>query len=99
MAQATTPYDAKALFAKLDKTFLLLAGACDEQFIPEKVIAFHHHAVQVKDRSISQIIPGATHLSLVIEAPAIIAQACADWKIFSSALGSYKLVGKAMKKC
>lgn len=72
MTQAITPNDPQALFAQLDKPFFLAIGACDEQFIPEKVIAFHEYAQQVKDNSVSQIIPEATHLSLLIDAPEIV---------------------------
>jgi acylglycerol lipase len=75
MAQATSPYDPVDLFKKLTKPFLLLAGEKDEQFIPEKIIAFLQHAAQVKDQSIAQVIPQATHLSILVDSPAIIAQA------------------------
>lgn len=75
MSKATGPYDAKEVFTELDKPFLMLIGSSDEQFIPEKVVDFGQYAKLVNDRSMSQIVPGATHLGLVIEAPAIIAQA------------------------
>lgn len=74
ITHAISPYDAHALFAKLDKPFTMLIGADDEQFIPEKVIAFHDDAVLVKDRSISQIVLGATHLSVVHQAPELLAR-------------------------
>ncbi len=68
MSNAVTPYDPKALFTQLDKSFLLLAGEHDEQFNPEKIIAFAQHATLVKDDSVAQIIPQATHLSIVTDA-------------------------------
>lgn len=72
MTQAITPNNPQALFAELSKPFFLANGAADEQFIPEKVVAFHEHAVRVKDESVSQIIPDATHLSILLDAPDIL---------------------------
>jgi len=75
MAQATTPYDAKKSFTNLNNPYCLLIGELDEQFIPKKVISFKQFAKQtINDNSISKIIPQSSHLSIVIEAPYIIAQ-------------------------
>jgi len=75
MAQATTPYDAKEIFTNLNNSYCLLIGELDEQFIPEKVISFTQFAKQIiNDHSIFKIISQSSHLSIVIEAPCIIAQ-------------------------
>lgn len=73
MTQATSPYDPKAIFTKLDKPFIMFAAAHDEQFIPDKIVEFGSYATLVSDCSIAQIIPDATHLSLVMQAPELIA--------------------------
>jgi acylglycerol lipase len=73
MSQAVTPNNAEYLFSELDTPFMLFAGKDDEQFIPEKIVAYHDYAKLVKDRSVSQIVPGATHLSIVVRAPELIA--------------------------
>ncbi len=71
MSCATTPYDITPLLQKINKPVGLFIGAQDEQFIPEKVIAYKdliHAPVQ------AQIVENAAHLSILLDAPALIAQ-------------------------
>lgn len=68
MAQATTPHNPNQLFATLDKPFILLIGANDEQFIPEKVLAYADFATHVRASSHAAVLPKTTHLSIVIDA-------------------------------
>lgn len=76
MAIATSPYDAKSLFGKLKKPCALFVGDRDEQFIPEKLIAFKEHLHKnVKNKSFTQLICDATHLSIVLKAPEFLSQA------------------------
>ncbi len=74
MSNAVTPYDAKPLFTKLDKPFVLLVGEKDEQFNPTKIIVFAEHAALVQNDSVARVIPDATHLSIVTDAIDVIAQ-------------------------
>lgn len=76
MAIATSPYDAKSLFGKLKKPCALFVGDCDEQFIPERLIAFKDYVNEnVRNASYSQLICDATHLSIVLKAPEFLSQA------------------------
>lgn len=72
MSCATTPYDINLLFSKVDKPFGIYIGEFDEQFIPEKVVAYKKLVNTVSDKSISQIIPGDKHLSILLSIPDII---------------------------
>lgn len=69
MSSATTPYETNKLFMQLKKPFALYIGQDDEQFIPEKVVAFK------KENSIAEIIPSAKHLSIFLQTPELIAKA------------------------
>ena len=54
----------------------LFVGDQDEQFIPEKVIAFGDYlSPSAKTHSYAQLIAGASHLSIILEAPHLLAQA------------------------
>lgn len=79
MTNATTPNDPQSIFSQLNKPYLMLIGQNDEQFIPEKVMAFKSFAPQVRDRSVAHIMPQETHLSVLINAPSIIAQTLKKW--------------------
>ena len=74
MSTATTPSDPRAIFGNLSKPFLLLIGENDEQFIPKQILSFHQSAKFVKESSISQLLPGAKHLTVVTESPSKIVQ-------------------------
>ncbi len=76
MAIATSPHDAKSLFRKLKKPCALFVADRDEQFIPEKLIAFKDHLHEnIKDKSFAQLICDATHLSIVLKASEFLSQA------------------------
>lgn len=75
MAIATSPYGIKEKFPEIATPFALFVGDQEEQFYPEKVTAYKELATKVKDQSISMIVPGVTHLSIIIEAPQLCAQA------------------------
>lgn len=75
MSCATTPYDVTPLLQKIDKPVGLFIGAHDEQFIPEKVIAYKnliHAPVH------AQIVDNAAHLSILVKAPQLIAEYIKD---------------------
>jgi acylglycerol lipase len=74
MSCATTPYDVQNLFAALKKPFGLYIGQEDEQFIPEKIVEYKNLALDVNDNSIAKIVPNAQHLSILLEAPKLIAE-------------------------
>ena len=80
MAQATTPYNSKSLFARLNKQFILLIGAEDEQFIPEKTIAYADYAQQqIRKTSYVGIIQGGKHLSIMTDAIEVIGMQTQNW--------------------
>ena len=74
MSLACCPYEIKPIFKKLDRPFLLMIGRNDEQFIPEQVVAFKELASQVYQNSSAQIIPNATHLSIVLDSVNLISE-------------------------
>ena len=67
-------FSAKKEFTSLEKPCCMLIGACDELFIPEKIINYQRYAQKVADSSMFRIMPNATHLSIVIEAPYLIGE-------------------------
>lgn len=76
MAIATSPYDAKSLFGKLKKPCALFVGDKDEQFVPNKLMAFKDYVSdEAKASSYAQLISGATHLSIILKAPEFLSQA------------------------
>jgi pimeloyl-ACP methyl ester carboxylesterase len=75
MAKATAPYHAKEIFAQLNRPFALFVGDQDEQFYPDKVIAFKEDATKVKGKSIAEIVPHETHLSIILKAPELFNEA------------------------
>ena len=71
MSCATTPYDVTPLLQKINKPVGFFIGDQDEQFIPEKVIAYKnliHAPVE------TQIVNNAAHLSILVKAPKLIAE-------------------------
>ncbi len=68
MANALTPTDPHEQFKQLDQSFGMWIGKNDELFIPEKVLAFADLATQVRETSISNMIPEEEHLSILINA-------------------------------
>ena len=72
MSNALTPSAPFGQFATLDRPFGLWIGAQDELFQPDKVIAFADLAVSVRAYSQAEIIPGAKHLSILVNAHEIV---------------------------
>lgn len=79
MAMATTPYDPQTAFRNLTTPFALFVGQYDEQFIPEKLVAYKNYAEKVKSVSSSHIVKDANHLSIILEAPFLFAQAIEEF--------------------
>jgi acylglycerol lipase len=73
MSCATTPYNTKSIFEKLTKPATLYIGNQDEQFIPEKVVEYTK--CNSKNLVTARIVSRAKHLSILLQAPALIAQA------------------------
>jgi hypothetical protein len=73
MSCATTPYEVEPLMKKVDKPVVLAIGQQDEQFIPEKVIAYKQH---IMSSVYSEIVNDAGHISILVKAPALIARYC-----------------------
>lgn len=71
MSCATTPYDIEHLLPKLKKPTSIYIGAQDEQFIPEAVIAYKN---LIPAPAHVKIIPGAMHISILVNAPTLIAK-------------------------
>lgn len=66
---ATSPENPKELFTAIDKPFLLLVGANDEQFIPGKIVEYKKYApAEIESSSIAQIVPETTHLGCMLNA-------------------------------
>ncbi len=71
MSCATTPNNPALMFEQLDKPCALFIGSDDEQFDPEKVVAFADY--NKNDRVSAMILPGLKHLSILVDAPKLIA--------------------------
>lgn len=71
MSCATTPNNPAILFEQLDKPCTLFIGSDDEQFDPEKIVAFADY--NKNDRVSTVILPGLKHLSILLDAPTLIA--------------------------
>lgn len=74
MSCATTPYQTQKLFDQLNKPCAIYIGENDEQFLPEKIMAFK------KENTIAEIVPNAKHLSILLQTPELIAQTIWRWK-------------------
>jgi pimeloyl-ACP methyl ester carboxylesterase len=70
MSCATTPYDIDALLKEIDKPVGIFIGKNDEQFVPEKVIAYKDFITAPVQ---TEIIEDRAHLSILLEAPKLIA--------------------------
>jgi acylglycerol lipase len=70
MASASAPYDSVSLLQKIDKPVGVFIGAQDEQFVPEKVIAY---ADLISAPVKTKIVENAAHLSILLKAPQLIA--------------------------
>lgn len=66
MSAATSPHDPKRLFSELSKPCALYIGELDEQFIPEKVIAYKKC---LRYCVAAEIIPDTKHLSILCKVP------------------------------
>lgn len=75
MAMATTPYNPQAIFENITTPFALFVGQEDEQFMPEKLVTYKDLAVKVKNLSSASIVKNANHLSIILQAPHLFAQA------------------------
>lgn len=71
MSCATTPHNPAVIFEQLDKPCALYIGSDDEQFDSEKVVAFADY--NKNGMVLSTIIPGLKHLSILVDAPKLIA--------------------------
>jgi hypothetical protein len=67
MSQATTPHDAKELFTKINKPFIMLTADLDEQFDPLKTLTYADYA-KGKGSSHWSNIAQVTHFSILFEA-------------------------------
>jgi acylglycerol lipase len=68
MSRSLIPAMPEDLFKSVDKPFGLWIGSDDELFLPEKVIAFGNSARLLRTGSVADIIPGAKHLSILVNA-------------------------------
>lgn len=73
MSVATTPHNPALLFEQLDKPTYMFIGDQDEQFDAEKVIAFASY--NKKGMVTAKIVPDGKHLSILVQAPELIARA------------------------
>lgn len=71
MSCATTPYEINALLPAINKPTALFIGAEDEQFVPEKVIAY---TSQINASVTTHRVERVGHLSILLEAPKLIAE-------------------------
>jgi alpha-beta hydrolase superfamily lysophospholipase len=69
MSCATTPYDIDLLLKKIDKPVGIFIGKNDEQFLPEKVIAYKN---LINAPVQTEIIENTAHLSILLQAPKLI---------------------------
>jgi alpha-beta hydrolase superfamily lysophospholipase len=74
MSVALVPAAPNEQFAALDRPFGLWIGSEDELFIPERVLAFAELAGPVRADSRAGTIPGAKHLSVLVNAHETIGQ-------------------------
>ena len=75
MSMATTPYEVHELMTKINTPTTLFIGSDDEQFISSKVLAFGD---LIKAPVHTQMIDGAKHLSILLDAPKLIAEYVSD---------------------
>jgi alpha-beta hydrolase superfamily lysophospholipase len=68
MSLALTPPAPQEQFAGLDRPFGLWIGSEDELFLPDRVLSFGSLAHSVRESSEVALIPGATHLSVLLSA-------------------------------
>ncbi len=85
MAAATSPYQAKTIFQAMKKPCAIFVGAHDEQFLPEKIVAFKNFLSSgIKPKSSAEILPDAKHLTLILQAPELLAKAIVRFVTTSS---------------
>jgi alpha-beta hydrolase superfamily lysophospholipase len=72
MSRSLIPAMPEDQFKSIDRPFGLWIGSDDELFLPEKVIAFGNSAKLKRNGSVADIIPGAKHLSVLLNAHKII---------------------------
>lgn len=75
MLTATAPENPQELFSKINKPCVILTGEHDEQFIPEKIVAYIKEApAEIRHQSTAQIVPDAKHLDILLSSPDYCAQ-------------------------
>lgn len=76
MALALTPWNVQSIFEHLEHPCALFVGSLDEAFSPEKLVTYKSFLQEpLKERSISTIIPSATHLSIMVAAASYLSRA------------------------
>ena len=68
LANGITPQAPDEQFASIDRPFGLWIGKSDELFVPEKVVAFGALAERARAESVSAVVPGETHLGILVDA-------------------------------
>lgn len=71
MSCVTTPYEVNLLLKKIDKPVEIYIGENDEQFLPEKIIAYKN---LINTPVHAEIVDNATHLSILLNAPKLISE-------------------------
>jgi len=80
MAVALTPQSPQEQFGKLDKRFALFAGERDELFLPDRLLAYAQNPdAALRKKSVNQIVPNATHLSILLMADEWIGKVIKKW--------------------
>ena len=77
MATAVFPRNVKATLAKCQQPCAFFIGEEDELFEPDKIIAYREYCAN--RHLVARIIPDANHLSIVIKAPELFAEAFAKF--------------------
>ena len=72
MALAQNPAASATDLAHLDKPFGLWIGSNDEVFDPAKVVAYAQQATRVIDQSQVEIVPGPSHLGILVNGASLI---------------------------
>lgn len=80
MAIALTPSSPQEQFAKLDKPFGLFAGERDELFLPDRIMTYAQYPDEaIRKDSLSEVVPDATHLSILLRAYKLIGRVIGKW--------------------
>ncbi len=75
MANSMTPYDPAGQFRRINRPYGLFVGENDELFEPSRVLDyFDLSAESIKKRSVKLMIPGANHLSILLNCEKTVAE-------------------------